>query len=212
MEGNYLKIIFIIDESGSMHGTESDVIGGFNGFIEKQKAEQNGLVEVSLYKFNSEVSCIVSNEKIDSIALLSAESYKPGGYTALYDAIGTAIQNTDNQILMLEPNNRPDKVLAVIITDGCENASKHYSSTAIKSFIATHEELLKWNFIYLGCGLNDFSDAELLGIQHQASSRKEHLMEKWDNLSEYSVRYRNCKDQSADKANFDQLMNDLADE
>lgn len=37
MNENYLKIIFIIDESGSMQGTEKDVIGGFNHFIEQQK-------------------------------------------------------------------------------------------------------------------------------------------------------------------------------
>ena len=37
MENNYLKIIFVIDESGSMAGSERDVIGGFNNFVEKQK-------------------------------------------------------------------------------------------------------------------------------------------------------------------------------
>ena len=39
MENNYLKIIFVIDESGSMAGSERDVIGGFNNFVEKQKRD-----------------------------------------------------------------------------------------------------------------------------------------------------------------------------
>lgn len=51
MVTKHLKIVFIIDESGSMQGSNSDVIGGFNGFIEKQKAENTGKITVSLYKF-----------------------------------------------------------------------------------------------------------------------------------------------------------------
>ena len=49
MKKNYLKIIFVIDESGSMHGTETNVIGGFNSFIEKQRTQDYGKIDVTLY-------------------------------------------------------------------------------------------------------------------------------------------------------------------
>jgi hypothetical protein len=34
------ELVFIIDRSGSMHGLESDTIGGFNSMIAKQKKEK----------------------------------------------------------------------------------------------------------------------------------------------------------------------------
>ena len=34
------ELVFILDRSGSMHGSESDTIGGFNSMIEKQKKEE----------------------------------------------------------------------------------------------------------------------------------------------------------------------------
>ena len=37
MKRNLTEIIFIIDRSGSMYGLSDDTIGGFNGFLEKQK-------------------------------------------------------------------------------------------------------------------------------------------------------------------------------
>ncbi|WP_044664777.1 vWA domain-containing protein, partial [Syntrophaceticus schinkii] len=36
MNMNLTEIIFLLDRSGSMGGLESDTIGGFNAFIEKQ--------------------------------------------------------------------------------------------------------------------------------------------------------------------------------
>ena len=69
MKENYLKIIFVIDESGSMQGTESDVIGGFNNFIEQQKTEHQGKITVSLYKFNSTWSRILNDLPIDKRGL-----------------------------------------------------------------------------------------------------------------------------------------------
>ena len=35
---NHTEIIFVIDKSGSMLHLAGDTIGGFNGFIESQKA------------------------------------------------------------------------------------------------------------------------------------------------------------------------------
>ena len=39
MKDNFVKIVFVIDESGSMSSSRSDVIGGFNEFINDQKKE-----------------------------------------------------------------------------------------------------------------------------------------------------------------------------
>src|SRR5690554_2526591 len=98
MNENYLKIIFVIDESGSMSGTESDVTGGFNNFIEQQRAQQQGRVTVSLYKFNNSWSRVLNDLPIEEIRPLTSADYTPGGLTALYDTIGHAITDIGNQI------------------------------------------------------------------------------------------------------------------
>ena len=33
------NIVFLLDRSGSMHGTEEDTIGGYNSYIENQKQD-----------------------------------------------------------------------------------------------------------------------------------------------------------------------------
>ena len=37
MKENFIHVCFVIDESGSMTGSETDIIGGFNKMVEEQK-------------------------------------------------------------------------------------------------------------------------------------------------------------------------------
>lgn len=210
METKYLKIVFIIDESGSMQGSNSDVIGGFNGFIDKQKAENKGKITVSLYKFNNLVTRVIANKSAAKVRNLTNEDYMPSGFTALYDAIGEAIHETDKQLSSLPEKDRPDKVMVVIITDGEENASKEFSVTAIKSSISTHEELLHWSFIFLGSGLSDFKDAEAMGIKNRANAPQWKLKKNIDHVAESSIMFCMSTDRD-EKEIIENLVSDLND-
>ena len=211
METKYLKIVFIIDESGSMQGSNDDVIGGFNSFVERQKKENTGKITMSLYKFNDVVSLVVDNKPASRIKTLTTEDYTPGGFTALFDAIGQAIHDTDKNISGLPTAGRPDKVMVVIITDGQENASREFSAKAIKSCISTHEELLNWSFIFLGSGLDDFSDAEALGIKYQANAPASKLKSNINHIAKSSLMY--CMSSEIDeKEMLDDLVKDLNDD
>lgn len=198
MKKTTLKMIFVIDESGSMAGSESDVIGGFNAYVEKQRAENPGAVQVSLYKFSDTVSRVVANLPIGKIALLAESDYEPGGFTALYDAIGCAIRDADHEISGMDVEGRPSKVLLVIMTDGQENASKEFSSTAIKALISTHESMLGWDVVFLGADLTDLGDAEAIGVKHKVSSRKANLKSSFDSVSDFSTKYCMCEVESVD--------------
>lgn len=190
MKKNYLKIIFVIDESGSMQGTESDVIGGFNNFIEEQKSKPYGKIDVTLYKFNNESSRVFNNLPLDEIRHLERRDYNPGGLTALYDTIGIAISETEKHKTNLKQRHRPDMILMVIITDGQENASREYSSLTIKSLIEKNEKRENWQFIYLGADLSNFVDADTLGIRNRASTGKSNLKEKFNVVSEHTILFR----------------------
>lgn len=183
MKQKNLKIVFIIDESGSMQGSEQDVIGGFNGLIERPKNENVGIVSVSLYKFNSDVTRVYLDVSIKEIESITEKDYTPNGFTALYDAIGTAIIETGNKLSATKSKQKSENVLMVIITDGQENASKEYTSQTVKSLISTHEKLLQWNFIYLGVGINDFTDANVLDIKNRANAKKKNISSVFGSIS-----------------------------
>ena len=51
-------IIIILDESGSMGNKKSDVLGGYNSFIEDQKKIKNDQARLYLVKFNTSVSVV----------------------------------------------------------------------------------------------------------------------------------------------------------
>ena len=229
MKENQLKIIFVLDESGSMQGTESDVIGGFNQFLEQQKAKAYEKSSVSLYKFNSSWSKIFSDLPLNEIRPLQPGDYTPGGLTALYDAIGIAISEADKQNRHTRPGHiaesrpgliaesttecapgataqsKPDMVMMVIITDGQENASREYDSRQVKRLIQEHEQNENWQFIYLGSDLSNFADAEALGFKYKASSYKANLQQKFNIVSEHAILFRKCNL----KEDKEQMMSDF---
>jgi len=208
MTTNFLQIVFVIDESGSMQGSNSDVIGGFNSFIERHRNEPDARVNVSLYKFNQGSIRIFSNLPAIEVPNLTDADYSPNGFTALYDAIGQALSDTDKFIESLPETERPTTIMMVIITDGEENASHHYSASALKSAIETHEKLLNWKFIYLGADLNKFTDAEQLGISNTVAFKKRNMNSKFDRIAEAGIKYSKS---GGDELDETQLLRDLED-
>lgn len=210
MKENYLKIIFVIDESGSMQGTESDVIGGFNNFIEQQKLHHQGKITFSLYKFNSYWSRILNDLPIEEIRPLTSGDYTPGGLTALYDTIGNAIADIENQSKYTKSEHKASMVMMVIITDGQENASREYDSRKIKQMIQELEQSENWQFIYLGTDLENFADADTLGLRHKISSKKIEMKKKFDVISEHTVRFRMANPDKDQNSMWNDFMDDLA--
>ena len=43
MKEKFIHVCFVIDESGSMSGSENDVVGGFKKVIDEQKAVKEGI-------------------------------------------------------------------------------------------------------------------------------------------------------------------------
>ncbi len=163
MNRNLTEIVFILDRSGSMSGLENDTIGGYNAMLKKQQ-EENGEAIVTTVLFDDEYQLLHDRFNIHWIRPITPKEYYVGGSMALLDAIGKSIQKIINVQKNTSDDQKADKVLFVITTDGMENASREYSYGRIKKMIEYQKEKYGWEFIFLGANIDAVLTAERFGI------------------------------------------------
>lgn len=157
------EIVFILDRSGSMNAIKTDAIGGFNTFVDEQK-KVPGEALMTLCIFNHEYQLLYTGKRLNEVEKLTEQSYIPMGTTALLDAIGRTIDDVGNRFSAMSDEQRPEKVVIGIMTDGLENSSSDYSREMIKSKITHQRDVYKWEFIFLGANQDAFAEAGKLGI------------------------------------------------
>lgn len=147
-----LDLVFLIDKSGSMYGSEKDTIGGFNSLIEREKAKDYN-VNVTTILFNQGYEVLYERMPISEVCMLTTDEYFVDGSTALLDAIGRTVTTLDRQVC--------NKVLFVIMTDGMENSSVEFSKSQIRKMIDSHD----WEFLYIGADIDSYAEAGKIGIR-----------------------------------------------
>ena len=163
MKKNLTEMVFILDKSGSMAGLEADTIGGFNGMIERQKkVDGEALVSTVLFSDRS----VVIHDRVDlrKIEPMTDRQYFVGGCTALVDAIGGAIHHIGNVHKYAREEDRPEKTIFVITTDGMENASCQYTSDQVKAMVERQKAKYGWEFLFLGANIDAVETAAHFGI------------------------------------------------
>ena len=163
MKKNLTELVFILDRSGSMAGLESDTIGGFNAMIEKQKRAE-GEAYVSTVLFNHESVVIHDRADVKKISPMTGRDYQVDGCTALLDAIGKAIHHIGNVHKYAREEDRPEKTVFVIVTDGMENASRSYTADEIRAKIERQKSRYGWEFLFLGANIDAVETAGRYGI------------------------------------------------
>lgn len=163
MKQNLTELVFILDKSGSMSGLEQDTIGGFNSMLEKQKQEA-GEAFVTTVLFDNNYEVLHDRQNIKDIKTITRNEYFVGGSTALLDAIGITINNIGKTLSETKEEERPGKVIFVIITDGMENSSHEFNHKKIKSMIEHQKSKYSWEFIFLGANIDAVETASGFGI------------------------------------------------
>lgn len=164
MKANLSEIVYIVDRSGSMYSLTSDVIGGINRFIDEQRSVE-GEANFTLVLFDDEVTHIHDRVNIKDVPHLTDETYMVGGSTAMNDAIGLTVKKLGVALAEMDESERPSKVIVCIMTDGQENASREYSTAAIKAMIDHQTEKYAWEFVFMAANIDVDEVSDQIGIR-----------------------------------------------
>ena len=164
MKKGLTELVVILDRSGSMSGLESDTIGGFNSVLTKQRGEV-GDANITTVLFDDKYELLHDRYNLVKVPVITDKEYFVRGSTALLDAIGKTIHKMGNVQKYAADEDRAEKVMFVIITDGMENASVKYSYDHIKNMIDRQKNKYGWEFIFLGANIDAIETAGRFGIE-----------------------------------------------
>ena len=171
MNPNLTELVYIIDRSGSMNALTSDTVGGYNAFIEEQK-KLEGQAYLTTVLFDDRYELFCDHTDIMEAKHMTEADCHARGCTALMDAVGKTINSVGARLAKTPEEERPSKVLFMIVTDGYENASKEFSRNAVKKMVEHQQSVYSWEFLFVGAGIDAYAEASSIGIstEHTAST------------------------------------------
>ena len=158
MNPHLSEIAYILDRSGSMQPMQEPAVAAFNDFI-KSQLDVPGDARLTLIQFDDAYEVPVAAVPIQDVPQLTAATYTPRGSTALLDAIGRTIKETDRRIAALPDGEKPGKVILAIFTDGEENASQEYTIKHISDLIRLYRDQKGWEFLFLAANQDAIATA-----------------------------------------------------
>ena len=164
MRKGLTEVVFILDRSGSMSGLEADTIGGFNSMIAKQQKEE-GEALISTVLFDDLTEVLYDRVPVGRVEPMNDRQYYVRGCTALLDAIGGSIHHIANVHKYAREEDRPEKTLFIITTDGMENASRTYGYDRVKEMVEKEQDKYGWEFLFLGANMDAIEVAGRFGIR-----------------------------------------------
>lgn len=163
MKKGLTEIVFILDRSGSMSGLETDTIGGYNSMLAKQKQE-DGEAIISTILFDDQTEILHDRKNLENVDEITANEYFVRGSTALLDAVGGAIHHIGKIQKAAPEDEKPEKTLFIITTDGMENASRQYTYEKVKKMVEKKKKKHHWEFVFLGANMDAIEVAGRFGV------------------------------------------------
>lgn len=161
---NYTHIAFILDRSGSMETIADDMNGGIRTILKdeaKRSAQEGKLVLVDVTLFDYEV---LHTQQSVSIEAADA-TIVPRGQTALYDAVGKTLVSLNRRLNHeLPEEERPSRVLVIIVTDGLDNASTEWSAGSVAVLVEKATRRHRWEFLFLAANIDAQEVGESIGM------------------------------------------------
>lgn len=155
-----LKILYLLDESGSMQVMGNEPVSALNAFVKDQRSlfKDDDKTTLTLFTFNDRTKLKVDNLILSEVKIFEHnKDYLPSGLTALYDAISKAIDH-------MKTKEDYKNVICVILTDGEENASITATKDSVKNQIDDLQSNYGWKFIYVGANQDSYKEGSKIGV------------------------------------------------
>lgn len=155
------QLTMVVDRSGSMDHQSVKASAGINALIDKQKAEPDSCY-LLLNDFDDQHQTIHSGpvKRFVGPYIMRARNA-----TALLDAIGKGVNQTDVRIKKTGKAVRPQLVVFVIVTDGEENCSTEFTKEEIYQLVS-EKKTQGWQFIYMCADNSAARYGKDLGIEN----------------------------------------------
>lgn len=156
-------IIFVLDKSSSMLKGKDITISGFNEQVDivNQKKKGAGRTTTSLVLFSSSSSVSYRYQSTKALMKLDKENYEPEGMTALYDAIGQAMELVVSAKGFDEQNTA---FFIAILTDGGENYSVRCDGALVSKCMDMLQSTDRVTFSFMGPNSQLRSIADVLRV------------------------------------------------
>ena len=153
-----LHYFIVADRSGSMFDQIDEVREElYRHHKELTTITQSTTTEVRFHfmMFNSRMEWLSNGEPIQDFDPAQFAEYKPEGMTALYDAVGMAIERAEYKIgTKLNPER--EEVVIMVFSDGGENSSNKWQTRGLTHLITSHQNLPGWTITFTGCDVAGF--------------------------------------------------------
>lgn len=163
MNPEITEIAYILDRSGSMEPMREPAVAAFNDFL-KSQLDVPGDARLTLVQFDNAYEVPIAARPLHEVEPLAAADYVPRGSTALLDAIGRTIKETDRRIQSLPPDQQPGKVIFAVFTDGEENASREFTHRHLADLIQIYQDQKGWAFLFLAANQDAIATAAGMNI------------------------------------------------
>lgn len=158
---NKTLIAALLDRSGSMRTSVQATEDGWRELINSQRANP-GQCQVTLAQFDNQYEVVYPPT---DIAAVPEFSLQPRSNTALLDSVGRFITEVGEQLSALPEEQRPGQVICLIMTDGMENASRHWTWEKVRELINQQRDVYGWDFIFLGADIDAVEVGRLMGVE-----------------------------------------------
>ena len=163
---NSVALGFITDRSGSMEVMNPvETCGSLNEVI-KDQVKTGKDIRVWFSSFDHKYEMVHANAPASEVTI-TQEQIEPRGSTALYDAMYYFITQLGEQLTVLQ--ERPSKVIVIILTDGEENTSKIATRNQVMEMVKHQQEKYNWEFVFMGANQDAIGNGADIGINRDAA-------------------------------------------
>lgn len=170
MDKNLTYIAILLDRSGSMAGSEKDVVGGVNTFLDDQSKLTSEAI-VTIARFDTDYETIYEDINVRAARRLTGADFVPRGGTALCDAMMRLSKHVGAKLAAMPEEKRPGQVIFLVFSDGEENQSQETTHEQAAAMVKEQEKVYSWKFLFFGMGIDGLAVGGGVGMKGFTSSK-----------------------------------------